>query len=178
MRVSSSTRALFVALAVALALAGCPTSEPPRKRGCPFDKGEAVQNEGWHHVNTEAELDYHHNPPASGNHFPVWASYTVHDDIVARGNWVHNLEHGGVVLLIGDDATDAQAQVMLDAYEQIPADEACGHNRVVVTRDALLDSHVAAVAADIVMQGDALKPQDIVDFALACRNRAPENVCQ
>ena len=125
----------------------------------------------------EADLVWESNPPASGPHFDVWASYQVHDGVVARGNWVHNLEHGAIVLLIGPDASDAQRQTMLDAYEAIPADPDCGHRRALVTEDPDLDGPMAAVAADHVLQGDALTVEQIVEFATACRDRAPEDIC-
>jgi hypothetical protein len=150
----------------------------PVPESCSFDGAEIVPNEGWSHVDDGTAIDYAHNPPASGPHFRSWASYTVHTDVVPRGNWVHNVEHGAIVLLVGDAATDDEAQLLHDAAAAIPIDEECGHNRVLLTRDPLLNNHVAAVAADRVMAGDRLAVDDIVAFALACRNHAPENVCQ
>lgn len=157
--------------------AGCSGDGTPRTGECDFVEATVVPNEGWAHVEDAAELVYAHNPPASGPHFPVWAGYDVHDEVVDRGNWVHNLEHGAIVLLIGPDATEAQRQTILDAYEAIPNDPDCGHRRAVVTEDPLLDGPMAAVAADLVLEGDALTVDLIVDFAAACRDRAPEDLC-
>ena len=44
-------------------------------------------------------IDYPDPPPSSGNHDPCWAPWGVHTDPVPARNWVHNLEHGGVVYL-------------------------------------------------------------------------------
>ncbi len=183
LRVRTSTRAraaatAAVALAACAGLAGgCYSDGTPRDGVCTFDGAEAVPDEGWTHVNTEEELVYEHNPPASGPHFPVWASWGVHDDVVNRGNWVHNLEHGGIVLLIGPDATDAERQQVLDGFDAISDDPECGHPRTVVTDDPKLDVHTAAVAADIVLEASPLTPDAIAGFADACRNRAREDIC-
>lgn len=172
MRPSSMVKA---AAAISLGLL-CSCRGEPRAPGCPFEAAEPVPNEGWSH-SSEEELRWDHNPPASGRHLGVWASYGVHDDVVKRGNWVHNLEHGAIILLIGDSATADAEQTLRDAFEAIPDDPDCGHKRTILTRDPELDSAVAAVAADIVMEGDVLGVDDVAAFAEACRDRAPEDIC-
>lgn len=174
--VSRSSLASCPCLVAALA-AGCFDDGAPQPGGCTSDGAVAVANEGWPHVDGEEKLVYESNPPASGPHFNVWASYAIHEEVVNRGNWVHNLEHGAIVLLIGPDASDAQRQTILDAYEAIPNDANCGHRRAVVTEDPLLDGPMAAVAANNLLEGDALTVDQIVEFAVACRDRAPEDIC-
>jgi hypothetical protein len=44
-------------------------------------------------------IEYADLPPAGGPHNPCWASFGVHDAAVDDDRWVHNLEHGGIVLL-------------------------------------------------------------------------------
>lgn len=168
---------LSLASFLLLVVPGCYSDGDPRPGACGFDGAEAVPNEGWKHVDHEEELVYQHNPPASGPHYPTWAGYDVHEEPVDRGYWVHNLEHGAIVLLIGPGATEQQRQIILDAYEAIPNDPDCGHRRVVVTEDAKLDGPMAAVAADAVLEGDNLDVDRIRGFAEACRDRAPEDVC-
>lgn len=155
----------------------CYNDGEPKPPGCESDGSVAVTNEGWQHVDSEEELVYDHNPPASGPHFNVWASYAVHDDVVNRGNWVHSLEHGAIVLLIGPDASESQRQTVRDAYDAIPDDPDCGHKRTVLTDDPLLDGPMAAVSADHVLEGDDLTVEQIVAFATACRDRAREDIC-
>jgi hypothetical protein len=171
-------RALAVVAALALgAMGGCYDDGEPRPGACDVADAVSVPNEGWKHVSTDEELVYAHNPPSSGPHFSVWASYAIHDQVISRGNWVHNLEHGAIVLLTGPSATDAQRQLMRDAWEAIPLDPDCGHRRALLTADPLLDEPLAAVAADAVLAGPALAIEQIVAFAEACRDRAPEDVC-
>ena len=61
--------------------------------------GVAVANEGWAHVPEGSAVSYQSNPPASGPHYPVWLRYREYTAPMARGYWVHNLEHGAVVFL-------------------------------------------------------------------------------
>ena len=50
-----------------------------------------------HHV--EGEVNYPRQPPTSGDHNACWADWGEHTEQVAAENWVHNMEHGGVVFL-------------------------------------------------------------------------------
>lgn len=55
--------------------------------------------EGTQHIAASIPLDYTDAPPSGGNHDPCWAAWGVHSEAVPARNFVHNLEHGGVVLL-------------------------------------------------------------------------------
>jgi SAM-dependent methyltransferase len=135
-----------------------------------------VANEGWTHVAEGTPLDPAHNPPASGNHYPIWARWAVHTDL-ARGYWIHNLEHGGVVLLYHPDAAQTDIDAMLAIYEAIPDDPACGHKRALITGDTQLDTDTAVVAADFAIEGTCTDQAAILDFVADHRAHAPENVC-
>lgn len=83
-----------------LVLAGC--------AGDPCDLGgQAYEDTQQDHVS--GEIVYEDEPPAGGPHDSCWAPWGMHvDDVVAPRNFVHNLEHGGVVFLwdCDDCATD------------------------------------------------------------------------
>lgn len=67
---------------------------------CDLCSGGCVEHEEpttAEHV--EGDVVYADPPPMGGNHNACWASWGIHTDEVADENWVHNLEHGGVVLL-------------------------------------------------------------------------------
>jgi hypothetical protein len=51
------------------------------------------------HVGFDAGIAWSSNPPSSGAHYPIWAAFRRHDAPVPRGYYVHDLEHGAVVLL-------------------------------------------------------------------------------
>ena len=135
--------------------------------------------EGWAHVAEGAAVSYQANPPASGPHYPVWARYREHAAALPRGYWVHNLEHGAIVLLYRPDAPAAAIQELRQALAALPNDPSCGHKRALLTPDPLLPrAQVAAVAAHRVLMGDRLDPAWIRAFSDSYRGMGPEGVCQ
>ena len=99
-------------------------------------------------------------PPTSGNHFnvagqaPLPRNFYDPNTTLKPGNWVHNMEHGYVVILYKgtpDQATlDSIKQVMNDASP--PADgfaQQCGQpNRVIAVRFDTMDTPYAVLAWD------------------------------
>jgi len=169
---------LFWMIACA-ALAGCgggTTSNPePPPTGAPT--GTPVPNEGWIHVTEGSVINYQHNPPASGPHYPVWLRYQEYTTTQARGYWVHNLEHGAIVFLYRPDAPAASVSALRDTFRGLPDDPQCGHPRALLTPDPLMPRPVAVVAADWFLEGDTLQTQTVRDFVSQHRNHAPENIC-
>jgi len=55
-------------------------------------------------------------------HYPVWLRYEVYTTPMARGYWVHNLEHGWIVLLHRRDAPASVVTDLTNAYRSLPAD--------------------------------------------------------
>jgi hypothetical protein len=180
-RDAGSHRALTGALAgclLGLAATACGGgSNPATSSGGALTMVRQVPNEGWDHVVEGAVVNYRNNPPASGPHYPSWARYQEFTVAVARGYWVHNLEHGAVVFLYRPDAPAATVGALRDAFRSVPADPQCGHGRALMTPDSALPRAIAVVAADWVLESDVVEPSVIRDFVLARRNRAPENVC-
>lgn len=60
----------------------------------------------------EEPIDYADPPPAGGPHNPCWATWGVHADPVPDDNFVHNLEHGGVVWLYDCEGCDADVAAL------------------------------------------------------------------
>src|SRR6266498_111206 len=99
------------AVVLTISLAGCggcgstntPSTPPTNTAPCTMTES-AVTNEGWIHVTEGSTVNYQHDPPALGPHYPVWARYQAYTTAVARLYWVHNLEHGAIVLVHRPDA--------------------------------------------------------------------------
>jgi Protein of unknown function (DUF3105) len=139
--------------------------------------GTPVPNEGWIHVVEGSAVNYQANPPASGPHYPVWARYEEHFTVVARPYWVHNLEHGAVVLLYRPDAPAATISALRAVFQGLPNDPACGSRRSLMTADPLLPRPVAAVAANFVFLADTVDAAAFQNFNTAHRARGPEAIC-
>ncbi len=87
--------------------------------------------EGFTHVPECSTVAYLTKPPSSGNHYPVWAAYRQYTIVIPEGYWVHDLEHGAIVLSYNCDnyaamtdaaASDSQAPDSGDAGDQGAAD--------------------------------------------------------
>jgi hypothetical protein len=107
----------------------------------------------------------------------VWARYQEHSAAVARGYWVHNLEHGAIVFLYRPGAPPATVAALRDVYRALPDDPACGHRRALLTADPDLAGDTAVVAADFMLQAGCTDPAAIRAFVNDRRGRGPEPVC-
>lgn len=132
----SARCSLLCAPAFALAIAcgddASPSRPPPADAGCTECGGcsEAVPVRSFLHV--VGPIEYADSPPASGDHDPCWARWGVHESVVLARNWVHNLEHGGVVFLYDcpdgceDEVAELRALVeanprtLLTRYPELP----------------------------------------------------------
>jgi hypothetical protein len=132
---------------------------------------------GAGHVEEGTELEFEDNPPASGDHYGVWARFEAYTEPVPRGYWVHNLEHGGVVLLYGPSAGEELQQQLRKLYEDLPEDPKCGHSRALLSPDPELAMPIAAVAWQWVLYGDVVAPDAILQFVEEHRGQAPEDIC-
>ena len=168
---------LVLPLALLTACGGGSTAPTPPQTPVTGCATQAVANEGWLHVVEGSPTTYRHNPPTSGNHYPVWARYQEHTTTVARGYWVHNLEHGGIVFLYRPGAPAGAVATLRDAYRALPNDPACGHKRALMTADPDLQTDTAVVAADFQLEGNCSDAGAIRRFVDARIGRGPEQVC-
>jgi hypothetical protein len=120
--------------------------------------------EGHDHVPSCTTIRYGTTPPSSGSHYPEWAAFKVYDSAIPEGFWVHDLEHGAVVLSYncalarsdgdaspaGDCASDvAAARRMIDSLPDDPLCTAAAEgvrHRIVLVPDPKLDVPFAASA--------------------------------
>ena len=133
------------------------------------------------HVAQCTPITYATNPPTSGSHYGLWASWRAYADRVPRGFWVHNLEHGGVVVTYNCPTGCAAEVAALTAFlDARPADPLCVapiRNRFVVTPDPLLDTRFAASAWGASLRSDCFDLAALGSFIDAHYVQAPENFC-
>jgi hypothetical protein len=132
------------------------------------------QNLPARHEPEGTTIEYDHDPPANGPHYPVWVRRGEYDDPIPRSYWVHNLEHQWMVLLYRPDADRAAIDALRQAYRTLPADPGCDAPRALLTADPLLPTPVAAVGWDFVLAGDSLDAAAIDAFFTTCRSAGPE----
>ena len=103
-----------------------PTASP--REGASPQPGYVQPDMGQGHVPVGTKITYTYCPPASGRHYaqpaaPIPARVYGPDDTIIPQQYVHNLEHGGLVILYKGAAVDEAAlQALFDA---IPASPVC-----------------------------------------------------
>jgi hypothetical protein len=151
---------------------GCNTAQTTEVEVCPEIIGEGFCSEGGVHVDQDSEIAWTNNPPHSGDHYPTWETWGEHDTPVPRGNWVHNMEHGGIVLLYNcPDGCAAELDILREVIDARP------DKRVLMTQDDLLDGpRFAATSWTWVHEFDAPVLDELLCFVDQHYNHAPENV--
>ncbi len=151
---------------------------------------ELVPLETRIHISLDATPVYAASIPTSGEHYPIWARWRIHTEIVPRGYWVHNLEHGGVVFLYRDGAPTRIVDALTRVYNAIPPDVPCTHGRIVMTPDPLLTTDWAVTVSGpenpqppplgngYVIRANCIQSeQALVDFAIQHRDQGAERIC-
>jgi hypothetical protein len=152
-----------------------PAGDPAPYRevmGCPDPVGTWFSSEGTSHVPEGSDLSWDHDPPHSGPHYPSWAEWGEWAEVVPRGKWVHNLEHGGIVLLHNcPSPCDAEIAVLREALSLQP------DARILLTADPEIDPpRFAAVAWRWVLETDAPELAALLCFIDQHEGHAPEDV--
>lgn len=133
------------------------------------------------HVPPCFPVEYATNPPASGTHYFDWAAYRTYEKPVPRGYYVHNLEHGGIVVAHNCEGGCPEELAELGALlAGMPADPSCDpsvRNRFLVTPDPLLDVRFAVIAWGKILKTDCLPLDAVRRFVEANYAKAPEDTC-
>jgi hypothetical protein len=140
--------------------------------GCAEIVGEGFCSEGGGHVDIGMEIEWMHEPPHSGPHYPTWSSAGEKDEPVERGFWVHNLEHGWIVLLYNcPDGCDAELDALREVLDARPDLD------ILLTPDPLLGgSRFAALSWTWVHAFEQPVVDELLCFVDQHYDHAPESV--
>ncbi|MDQ2960584.1 MAG: DUF3105 domain-containing protein [Candidatus Dormibacteraeota bacterium] len=128
----------------------CPTAgnspyspSPPDTNSAPV--GQAIPEMPHVHVAPPTQVTYMHNPPTSGCHYslgagtaPISAGVHPPTPAIAPEYWVHNLEHGYVVISYNcPTGCLSDLQTLNTWYQSLPADAGGGvpYAKVIVVPD-------------------------------------------
>jgi hypothetical protein len=143
---------------------------------------DRVASEPGVHEPIGTAISWSSNPPATGAHFPIWAGWDRHYQQLERGYYVHNLEHGGVVLLYNcpagcPDVVDSLVTLVREANPDPSCDGVVRH-RLIVAGDHLLPDgvQVAAVAWDHLYTASCYDPY-VATFLREHYGRGTEDTC-
>ena len=154
----------------------------------PTPIGQDAPDLGRNHVPVGGRATYSSCPPTSGPHYnaagqgPIPVGFYPPDESRPPQGWVHNLEHGEMVVLYRcpGGSCDQPALYALRAFQQnIPPSPRCGiPNDLVVTRFDEMNAPFAAVTWDRVLFLDRVDTAALSQFFLAnAETKAPERQC-
>ncbi|HUJ60438.1 MAG TPA: DUF3105 domain-containing protein, partial [Kofleriaceae bacterium] len=135
------------------------------------------------HVPIDSPITWPENPPTSGPHYPIWAAFDESYDDLARGFWLHDAEHGSIVLLYRCDAGCPDvASELAGIVAAMPVDPHCTAPvwaRSVVVSDPLLpdDNTIAAVAWGTSYVATCFDADAIDEFASEHYGMGAEDFC-
>jgi hypothetical protein len=171
-----------------------PPSPPPTTApGATPQIGFFQDDMGRTHVAVGVRVKYTFCPPASGFHYaqagiagPIAAKLYGPNDTTVPQNWIHNMEHGGLVVLYRCGATDncdqAQQAALQAFVASFPNSPICntpkGIISPVVTRFDDMKFPYAALVWDYVLPLDTFDASQILAFFAQNGERAnPEQQC-
>jgi hypothetical protein len=162
-----------------------PNAPPlPGQTECRVVKTTNIPLEVPLHLTTCTPIKYATNPPSGGDHWGQWAAFKKYALRVPREMYVHDLEHGAVVLSY-KCATECPDVVA--ALEKI-FDEAAGDTlcvtqgggpkaRLVLTPDPDLDTPIAASAWGATYTATCIDTASLTAFVSANYGKGPEQLC-
>lgn len=157
-----------------LSLAGCSSRLPALDDvdlpscagdgGTAFVETESVIATAWHR---EGSIEYDAHPPAGGDHSSCWGRWGVHDQPLPAERFVHNMEHGGVVLMYHCPAGCESEREWLTEFVR-------RHPLTVLTEYSKMDTPFAVTAWGARATSSCLDPNFVRDFYERRVNRGPE----
>jgi hypothetical protein len=172
--------ALVIAIAIAvIILAGRRGSSDQAVTGpgTHFDDPVTASGGLYQHIPSTQPIQYDHYPPNHGNHYDTprpWGSY---DTPVPDAFFVHNLEHGGIVVLYNcpNGCADVATQLK-NLPSTLPKDPRFGEVKVVVSPYDKSDHLISLVAWDWEQDLDSYDFDAIKAFYQAHVDKGPEQI--
>ncbi len=142
----------------------------------------AIPNEGAEHVAAGTQVEYAANPPASGSHWssadppaPVEPGFYV--ETLEEEQWVHNIEHGHVVILYDckGDCDEALLSALADFFDAAPPSETFDYAKLVIAPYDGLPFALTAVAWDVQLHLEAFDADSLLAFIEKYQDEGPES---
>ncbi len=153
---------------------------------CTVTITDNVPYEGATHEPVCTQITYASNPPSSGNHWPIWAMFKEYATAIPREMYVHDMEHGAIVMLyscgIGgcpDVVTayeTARTQFGPDAT-CIATDPSGPASRIVIAPDERIPTPIALAAWQATYTATCIDPPSILEFIQNHYDHGSEHFC-
>ena len=170
----------FVLTSAASPAFACSSQFQPPASADPSNTGALEDDMGRTHVDVGTSVTYPLCPPASGNHYnspgegPIQPRLYGPNEATVPQGWVHNLEHGGLVVLYRCTASsdtgcsDSTQTAMQTFVQSFPASPVCGipagQISPVVTRFDQMPKPYAALVWGRVLYLDSFDTKAILSY--------------
>lgn len=141
--------------------------------------GVEASNEGGvgRHIGSGRVLPQQNRPPSSGPHYGSSAAYAVTTQPIPPGNWLHNLEHGGIVILYRCADSEECGQIASRLRSEV-ADAArpgaSGQVKIVATPYQDMDTPFTVVAWRRTLPLEGFDAEQMLAFYDRYVDRGPE----
>lgn len=136
------------------------------------------------HVPNCTDVTYSTNPPSGGNHWGIWANFKEYETAIPREVYVHDMEHGAVILayrcasscpevvdLLRSVASKSNSDTLCLQYPGGP------ERRIIITPDPELDTPIAAAAWGATYTATCIDEASLLSFVASHYAKGPENTC-
>lgn len=156
----------------------------PGQTECRVEMTTNIAISSANHLDICTPIAYETNPPSGGNHWGQWAAFKKYSLQVPREMYVHNMEHGAVVLSYRctDECPDVVG-ALAKVFDEANADPLClsagasPKARLVLTPDPQLDTPVAASAWGATYTATCIDTDSLAKFVSANYGKGPEATC-
>lgn len=116
-----------------------------------------------------------HYPPVFGNHYDTWRPPGIYDSPVPEGNFIHDLEHGGIVILYNcpSGCPDLVNQFK-GLLTSLPRSQQFNEVKLVVSPNNKIEHQIALLAWDYEEDLDTYDEAAIRTFYQAHLDKGPE----
>jgi hypothetical protein len=160
-----------------------PSAPPlPGESACTVVETTNIPEPDFNHLTPCTPITYATNPPSGGNHWPIWAAFKKYDVPVPREMYVHDLEHGAIVLLYKcatacPDVVAALSSVFDGLADPLCLQMAGPPARVVLKPDPDIDTPIAAASWGDTYTATCIDVPSLQAFANAHYGQGREPLC-
>jgi hypothetical protein len=162
-----------------------PSAEPlPGESECTVVKTTAIPVGPAVHLEYCTEIAYATNPPSGGDHWGTWAAFKEYSSPIPREVYVHDMEHGAVVLAYRcATACPEVVEMLREVVAEATSDPLCVQQpggyaaRLIITPDPELDTPVAAAAWGATYTATCLDKVSLAKFVAEVYGLGTEDTC-
>jgi hypothetical protein len=156
----------------------------PGESECRVVKVTGIEVPSAVHVALCDAVKYATNPPAGGDHWGTWAAFEKYAMPLPREVYVHDMEHGAVVLSFRcADACPEVVAALEKVFDEAAGDPLCVSSgagpkaRLVLTPDPDLPTPIAASAWGATYTATCIDTASLAAFVAEAYGRGPEKTC-